>query len=768
MTVKQIKVTTQQSIALGRQGENNVVEVLFIQPEDLMAENWLLNHQRATDTEAYPCPLEKRGNALVWKVTSGDTAIPGVGNAELTCYGQNGEVLKSRIYTTCVLKSMTTGGKVPDPVKPWYDDLLEKIEEGGGGGGTVRTVNGIAPDENGNVQIDNTETVTKTGAYIQLEAEEGANITIDGSTADSVALVHAGKNLLPMYSGSVGNHTWEVKPNGKVSLSGTLSAGTNYFNVIKKANGIYLPAGTYTLSGTVPAGALFIIQMDGGGVRVNSDIPSVTFTLEVPTLIWAYWQINNGVEGDEIGGTFWAQVERGETATDFEAVNYAKTTVSFPTTVEAINGLNTFFTDAGDALTASMQIVKDSVDKDAVNKLIAEATAFDPTRYAVPILYLDGDTSEMSKENKVELDYRFQDKDGNPLEGTAKVKWQGASSVQTGTDMGGLYNLTVKLDNKVELVDGWGKHKTYCFKANAVDFSHARNICSCKLWGEVVKSRSTVPPELADLVNGGAIDGFPVVAVINGEFYAFGTMNTPKDEYNFTTDTYIPKAFVSANQHSDATQFKGLATMEGDFDIEYAEEVTAEDGTTSTDWVKESLNQMIQAVMDSDGTDLDATVGQYIDIPSAIDYYIFACYEKLTDGTDKNYLLVTYDGVKWYFTAYDLDTAFGLQWNGKTFDSPGAGITFAKYAATHRLMELLWANKKDELAARATNLRKNALSEVNVCNVFTKFTANIPAAMLEANTHRWPLLRSTSANTIWQIFNWYRLRVLTLDKELGI
>lgn len=792
ITIKQISITSQGIIPLGKQGEGEVLEILFPQDAALMEESWELNHRRATDKSAYPVPLEKRGNNLVWKVTRGDTEIPGRGEAELTCYGEDGQVLKSRTYGTSVAKSVTTGGEVPDPVRPWYEDILDKLHQAGGSTvksvngvapdesgnveievgseGTVKSVNGIEPDENGNIQIDNTETISKTGAYIEMEAEEGANITISGDTASSVELVHAGKNLLAMTSGGNNSITWEVKPNGKVLLGGTLDTGNNFFNVVHKEANMILPAGTYTLSGTVPgSGWGLIVQIRGGAVlgRINEFQNQQTFTLDAASQIVSFWQRSNPTDL-EINATVWAQLERGETATDFGAAKYVKTTQVLPVTVEALAGLNTFFTATGDTLTASMTVNKDSVDKEAVNKLIAEAMAFDPTPYAVPVLYLDGDTTEMSKENKVELDYRFEDKDGNPIEGTAKVKWQGASSVQTGTDMGGLYNLTVKFDNKVELVDGWGKHKTYCFKANAVDFSHARNICSCKLWGEVVKSRATVPPELADLVNGGAIDGFPAVAVINGEFYAFGTMNTPKDEYNFTTDTYAPKAFASANTHAESTQFKGLATMDGDFDIEYAEETTSEDGTTSTDWVKDSLNKAIQAVMDSDGTDLDATVGQYIDIPSAIDYYIFACYEKLTDGTDKNYLLVTYDGVKWYFSAYDLDTCLGLQWDGRTFDSPGAGVTFANYAAKHRLMELLWANKKADLIARAQKLRKNALSEVNLCNVFTKFTARIPAALLEANIHRWPLLRSTTPNNIAQIKDWYRLRCIAMDKELGI
>lgn len=120
MTIKQITPTGNASIPIGKQGENNVREILFPQSSDLMACDWVLNHQRAMDKAAYPVPLKKRGNTLVWLVTSGDTAIPGNGLAELTCNGPDGQVLKSQTYSTVVLQSPAHGGEPPDPVKPWY------------------------------------------------------------------------------------------------------------------------------------------------------------------------------------------------------------------------------------------------------------------------------------------------------------------------------------------------------------------------------------------------------------------------------------------------------------------------------------------------------------------------------------------------------------------------------------------------------------------------------------------------------------------------
>lgn len=149
---KSISITTQGAIPLGKQGEGGVLEILFPQPAQLMTERWELNHRRATDRGAYPVPLEIRGNNLVWQVTTGDTGIPGRGEAELTCYGGDGQVLKSRTYNTNVNKSITTGGEVPDPVKPWYDSIMEGIREVDDA--AVKSVNGVVPDGSGNVTVD--------------------------------------------------------------------------------------------------------------------------------------------------------------------------------------------------------------------------------------------------------------------------------------------------------------------------------------------------------------------------------------------------------------------------------------------------------------------------------------------------------------------------------------------------------------------------------------------------------------------------------------
>jgi hypothetical protein len=111
---------------------------------------------------------------------------------------------------------------------------------------------------------------------------------------------------------------------------------------------------------------------------------------------------------------------------------------------------------------------------------IADAGKFlNFAEYGLPVLYLMGVVSAMTKDNEVSLGYVYGDRNG-----TCKMKWQGSSSLSYPKK-----NYTIKFDNAFEAVEGWGEQKKYCLKANFIDHSHARNVVSAKLWGQIVKSR---------------------------------------------------------------------------------------------------------------------------------------------------------------------------------------------------------------------------------------------------------------------------------------
>lgn len=601
---------------------------------------------------------------------------------------------------------------------------IEELKQNGTGGGTT------------------TETVTEySGVVLKMDCNKRCKIAVSGETTETVNLYHCGKNMMPAYAGAdtTKNGTSVVKNlDGTITLKGA-STGNSYFDMPK----FFLPAGEYTM---IPVGfpkesgpISFVIQSTEGGITkaVAVDGGLSHFTLENPTAFTGYYNVRPTFTGEEMTLSVMLVNENIYPACDYEAPTINKINATFPVTLDAYDGVNILYTDGGDALNA--RVTETSTENKTNNY-------FDPTVYGLPVLYLTGDATLMTKDNAVDLTYKY----GTML-GVASVKWQGSSSLAYPKK-----NYTIKFDRNFEAKEGWGEQKKYCFKANYIDHSHSRNIVSCQLWGEIVKSRADVPAELSSLINGGAIDGFPCIIMLNDEFHGLYTWNIPKDGWMFGS----PKAILCADAHTDATKFKALATLNGDFELEYVED---ED---DADWVLTSINRAIQAVMDSNGADIDSVVGQYIDIPSAIDYFIHTVDENADDGTDKNYILVTYDGVKWYFSAYDRDTVYGLMWNGKSFLSPIGAVTFAKFAEIHQLMNLIYTNKKTELKARAVQLKNNIKSDAHVGLMFTNFIAQIPSQLMDEDARKWPTIPSTSASNLAQILNWYRLRRAYLDQLL--
>lgn len=390
---------------------------------------------------------------------------------------------------------------------------------------------------------------------------------------------------------------------------------------------------------------------------------------------------------------------------------------------------------------------------------IAASTKFDPTVYGLPVLYVEGDLSpiSVSKDNKVTVNYQYGERSG-----TCTLKGQGATSYKNAQKLGkyGKYNYTINFDNKFEAVEGWGSQKKYCLKANFIDTTHSRNVVSAKLWGKIVKDRATKNSNLYNLINGGAVDGFPIVMMVNGEFHGVYTMNIPKDGwmFNLKEDSTKQQAFLGANDHLAATQFKGLsAGNDADFELEFVSD------ENNASWVTPSLNRCIQACIDATASTVDTTVAQYLDWDSAIDYLIFIVVIKGTDMVDKNYLVTTFDGTKWCFTAYDIDSSYGLEWDGSGTTRAVSNVSFDECASAHRVFELIKLYKADQLRARYKQLRSNILSETRICQLFENFAWAIPSPLMIEDVKKWPSIKGSGVNGIDQICRWVRQRLEQTD-----
>ena len=279
--------------------------------------------------------------------------------------------------------------------------------------------------------------------------------------------------------------------------------------------------------------------------------------------------------------------------------------------------------------------------------------------------------------------------------------------------------LTTKM--KINFMN-WGKQNKLVLKANWIDISHARNIVSARLWGDMVETRenySELPELLRTSPNNGAIDGFFVKVYANGVYQGRYTMNIPKDKWITNMDDSLDEHCILCGENYESGLFRKTALING---TDWSDELHDIAPTSIVDrW-----NQVINFVMSSSDSEFKANIEQYFDLTSLIDYYIFAYVSCGLDSMGKNQIYMTYDGQKWFASMYDMDSTWGLYWNGQSFVSASYRMQDDYESGTDgRAKNLLYLRLENifinEIKERYAVLRNGALSETNIINRFEEF-----------------------------------------------
>ena len=363
----------------------------------------------------------------------------------------------------------------------------------------------------------------------------------------------------------------------------------------------------------------------------------------------------------------------------------------------------------------------------------------------------------------------------------------------------------------------WGQQKKYCMKANWIDPSMARNVVCARLWGQIVASRQTSQYVSAlsqdDLrltaPNYGAIDGFPCEIKINGMSNGLYTFNIPKDKWTFamgSADTHY--VLCGENNGNNACMWKaGMGVSDWDSVDEYDETASYSVGDyvyyddtlwrcntaignggeswTEAHWTSyfaveyvgddipyknplSSLDEAIQLIVSAGaGWDSDPDILAKLDVDSAFDYFIFACCLNCHDGLARNMLYGTYDGVRWFLSAYDLDTTFGsdaysTEWFGVVNDRN----QFAQAASMNRLAYLMVNHAPTKLKNRYHELRSGILSNANVWHELSNFVVDIPSRDYDVDRDRWQVMPGTATANTAQYMEYYRMHCDYLDAEI--
>ena len=418
-----------------------------------------------------------------------------------------------------------------------------------------------------------------------------------------------------------------------------------------------------------------------------------------------------------------------------------------------------------ETLKSILPVFEDSIIRKIKN---ASPKIVEPADDDIPTIFITGEIPEskayVSGELKyVSKSYRFHAYTYIKLQGTSTLYLPKKNyTVNLYSDE----NRSVKLNKEFK---NWGFHNNFVLKADYNDILHARNVVGAKLWSKVVQSRNdydTLPEELKNSPNNGAIDGFPVRVYVNGTY---------KGLYNWT----IPKCDWMVGMNSaNANHVLLSAEFNDNGDIAYQNNpcnfntlwdgsedyFSVEIGKNSSKLVN-SLNNIIFSIMYDD----QPVFEHVLDIQSAIDYFIFQEIILGTDGLAKNMLLATYDMNKWYLSAYDMDSTFDLDWNGRILDYYDSDMPSAPYNNQFSsLLQYIWNNYHDAYVERYVELRKSVLSYSSIIEEFEKYIGIYGEDIYIQDTAIYPDIPSVTDNTLMSLRSFVSDRLEYLDDDYGV
>lgn len=123
------------SLQLGRQGENGVTQITFLCAgyAKMYGDGFAEAVHRTPDGTTYPVNIEQdENNRVSWLISDGDTATAGTGQLELR-WMVNGNLAKSKIFSTIIKSALTAPETPPDAAKSWVDKVLKAAEDIKGG-----------------------------------------------------------------------------------------------------------------------------------------------------------------------------------------------------------------------------------------------------------------------------------------------------------------------------------------------------------------------------------------------------------------------------------------------------------------------------------------------------------------------------------------------------------------------------------------------------------------------------------------------------------
>ena len=313
-------------------------------------------------------------------------------------------------------------------------------------------------------------------------------------------------------------------------------------------------------------------------------------------------------------------------------------------------------------------------------------------------------------------------------------------------------------------------HDELVFKSNWIDHTNIRNAMCYRLWEQFTASRIGYPRLEVEksyvgktgkdaLQNGanGAPRLYSALLYINDEFYGIGSFGTAKKRGNYNIAKNKPKEIlIGMDGWNDITNLEvNNPTL---YEMKAPSTPTADTWTAISNW---------NAFTQLSDTNFATQAVNYLDKQNAIDFMIFAEFVKCGDvvaiNSAKNFQFISYDGKRFMFMPYDMDTVFGLGWNGAVVydDTTGSLLVSNSSGSFWRKVKLTY---NADIEARYKQLRDSKIISVeNIYNLSIDLSSKYPKDVYDLELGRWPVRPSLNITNLEQILTWAKKRITFLD-----
>lgn len=289
----------------------------------------------------------------------------------------------------------------------------------------------------------------------------------------------------------------------------------------------------------------------------------------------------------------------------------------------------------------------------------------DATVTHLPVLTVNGDSSDLLTNNtESTLPFVFN-QDGNTMNGYLDMQWQGNTSLsypKKGFKAKFFEDADKTKKLKFKPSPLFYKSNNFHLKAYYTNYYNVNDAIVAEIYSRLIANDENAPVELQQANHYGTIQSTPVMLYFKDQFYGLMEFCTKSSSDLWNMDKKnADQIAIEANTNSDYGNFVakgGTFTKDGDFELQSDNDQNAQTALTN-------LQDLL--VVDDDAT-FKNNVASHFDENSLADAIISNWICNNSDGWNgKNQCFLTYDnGEHWYWMAYDFDSSFGSSWKPGT------------------------------------------------------------------------------------------------------